>query len=417
MTDRTSPLGVLSWRPRMTMRARLTLTYATLLTATGALMLGTVYVFMRYVPTYAILPSKLEDGTSLPGVKATPSPVSPTSRDTDTASALHLSSASDILNTLLIVSAVVLVVLAVIGAVIGWVVAGRVLRPLAAINSAAKLAATGALDHRIGMRGPGDEVHDLADTFDDMLEKLDSSFQAHRRFAANASHELRTPLAANQTMLEVALADREPDPEAGYPELRKVAERVYRTNRRNIETVDSLLTLAEIGARGVRRDNLDLARIAADALRDLHDELDASGVRAELGLRPAAAVGDPVLLHRAVANLLQNAVRHNAAGGSLQVRTGPAPDGGAEVRVANTGPVVPEGTVASLTEPFVRGTGRTGGQRHHGLGLAIVAAVAEVHDAALDIAANPGGGLTVTFALPARDVVRRDVVRRDVIKT
>ncbi|MGW0955354.1 ATP-binding protein [Streptomyces sp. NPDC001212] len=382
----------------MTIRARLTLTYAALLTVSGALMLGAVYAFMRYVPTYAILPM---GSLSIPGTKPTSAlPLRPT--ETDTAVGLNLTSASDILNTLLVVSIVVLVVLAVIGAMLGWVIAGRVLRPLSAINSAAKLAATGALDHRIGIRGPRDEVHDLADTFDDMLEKLDRSFQAHRRFAANASHELRTPLATNQTVLQVALADADLD-RAG---LRQVAERVYRTNRRNIETVDSLLTMAEIGARGVRQEDIDLAQIAADALHDLRDELESSGLQADIDLRPAHTVGDQVLMHRVAANLLQNALRHNVEGGSLQVRTGRTGDG-AQLRVTNTGPVVPEATVASLTEPFVRGTGRTGGQRHHGLGLAIVAGVADVHDAALEIAANPRGGLTVTFTLSARDVIKR----------
>ncbi|WP_344619636.1 HAMP domain-containing sensor histidine kinase [Dactylosporangium salmoneum] len=380
----------------MTIRARLTLTYAALMTGTGALMLGAVYTFMRYVPTYAILPAKVEN-VSVPGTR----PVSPL-QPTETVRGLNLTSASDILKTLLIVSIVVLVVLAMIGAMLGWITAGRVLRPLSAINSAAKLAATGTLDHRIGMRGPGDEVHDLADTFDDMLEKLDRSFQAHRRFAANASHELRTPLATNQTMLQVALAD----PDLDQATLRQVAERVYQTNRRNIETVDSLLTLAEIGARGVRQEDIDLAQIAVDALHDLRDELESCGLRADIKLRPAQTVGDPVLLRRAAVNLLQNALRHNVAGGSLQVRTERTGDE-VQLRVANTGPVVPEGTVSSLTEPFVRGTGRVGGQRHHGLGLAIVASVANVHDAALDIAANPRGGLTVTFTLASSDVSKR----------
>ncbi|MFB7841971.1 sensor histidine kinase [Microbacterium sp. NPDC056052] len=373
----------------MTIRARLTLTYATLLTASGAVMLGTIYVFMRYVPTYAILPADTVEASPLDAAPATPLPTG-----VDSTAALELTSASDILNTLLTISILALVVLAVIGAVLGWVIAGRVLRPLAEINSAAKRAATGALDHRIGMRGPGDEVHDLADTFDDMLEKLDGAFQSHRRFAANASHELRTPLATNQTMLEVALADPDLDTES----LRRVAERVYQTNRRNIETVDSLLTLAEIGARGTRNEKIDLARIAADVLQDLRDEIASSGVRVETDLEPAEALGDPVLLHRAVANLVQNALRHNIEDGTLRLTTGQRSNG-AQVQVANTGPVVTTSTVASLTEPFVRGTGRIGGHRHHGLGLAIVASVAEVHSAGLAIVANPQGGLTVTFTL------------------
>ena len=378
----------------MTIRARLTLTYATLLTASGAVMLGTIYVFMRYVPTYAILPADTLEASypSSPPLNAAPATPLPTG--VDSTAALELTSASDILNTLLIISILALVVLAVIGAVLGWVIAGRVLRPLTEINSAAKLAATGALDHRIGMRGPGDEVHDLADTFDDMLEKLDGAFQSHRRFAANASHELRTPLATNQTMLEVALADPDLDTES----LRRVAERVYQTNRRNIETVDSLLTLAEIGARGTRNEKIDLARIAADVLQDLREEIASSGVRVETDLEPAEALGDPVLLHRAVANLVQNALRHNIEDGTLRLTTGHR-SSGAQVQVANTGPVVTTSTVASLTEPFVRGTGRTGGHRHHGLGLAIVASVAEVHSAGLAIVANPQGGLTVTFTL------------------
>jgi two-component system, OmpR family, sensor histidine kinase VanS len=396
----------IGWRPRMTIRARLTLTYALLLTGAGAIMLAIVYVFMRFVPTYAIARSSTVSVTDTSGETPTPAstanPGSMTAQLAKPATGLlpfKLTSETDILNTLLLVSIAVLIVLAVSGAVIGWIAAGRVLRPLKLINSAAQRAATGSLDHRVALTGPHDEVRDLSDTFDEMLARLDRSFQASQRFAANASHELRTPLATTQTMLDVALTDPDLDLDA----LRGVAERVYETNRRNMQTVEALLDLAEVGQCSSSRELVELDRIAAEALAEISADTAQRGITVTAQLEPAATCGAPVLVRQAVTNLVRNALVHNIGGGTLEVTTHERASG-VELVVVNSGPVIPADVTESLTEPFVRAAGRTtkaGVPRGNGLGLAITANVAEAEGGTLDIHPNAGGGLRVTLWLPS----------------
>jgi two-component system sensor histidine kinase VanS len=396
------------WRPRMSIRARLTLTYALLLATMGALMLGAVYVFMRFVPTYAIVSARA--GRSAPALGgATSATASPTAGATspgvsappgtaDSVS-LTLQSSADILNTLLLVSVVVLLLLAAIGAVLGWVIAGRMLRPLKAINRAAQRAAAGELDHRLSLGGPHDEMSDLAETFDDMLAKLDLSFQAHQRFAGNASHELRTPLATTKAMLDIALTD----PELDLAELRKVAVRVSETNQRNMQTVESLLDLAEIGQVTMGNERISLDEVAFDALVEATSDVGELGPTVASTLEPVEVLGDPVLVRRALVNLLDNAVRHNHPGGTIEVAVREVDDL-AEFRVTNTGRPVDPSTIDSLREPFVRGAGRvaspSGGTAGHGLGLAIVSRVIEAHDGRLELTANSGGGMTAVWRLP-----------------
>lgn len=388
-------------RPRISIRARLTLTYALLLVTMGTLMLGAVYVFMRFVPTYAIIGTDATDGPAEPLDTAAPvsGVTSPGGADPGAGVNLTLQSSADILNTLLLVSVIVLLLLAAIGAFVGWLIAGRMLRPLKSINRAAQLAAAGALDHRLNIRGPHDEMHDLAVTFDDMLAKLDLSFQAHQRFAANASHELRTPLATTKAMLDVALSD----PNLDLAELRKVSERVSETNRRNIETVESLLDLAEIGQGRIRREPIQLDSVARDVLSEAAAAAAARPVTIASTLTPAEVVGDPVLLRRALANLVDNAVRYNIRGGSVDV-TVRMHDCWAEFVVSNTGPRLDDSAVDALREPFVRGSGRvsssSGEHAGRGLGLAIVESIAQSHDGGLELTPNDGGGLSVVLRLP-----------------
>lgn len=406
-------------RRRLTIRARLTLTYAGLVTGCGAVLIAVVWVFMRFVPYYAVIASgaALASATPTPGSGGAGDLSDPSSgagaTDSGSAAAAHsafaVTSAADFLDLLLVVSVVALGVLAVIGGLVGWVIAGRVIAPLAAINRAATIAATGSLDHRVGLQGPRDEIRDLSDTFDTMLAALQRSFDAHRRFAANASHELRTPLATTQTMIDVTLAD----PDADAATLRDLASRIRLVNGANIQTVDALLDLANIDGRGLGPstaglDRVRLRAVGADAIdrmraeaaeRDvtiaLHPELDAAG---------ASALGDPVLLRQAVINLVQNAVRHNVRGGTVDVSVARADDL-AVLIVSNTGAGVPPAIVDSLREPFVRGAGRigTGSGRGHGLGLAIATSIADAHHGSLHIAANERGGLTVRLTVPAAD--------------
>ncbi|MFS0894354.1 sensor histidine kinase [Microbacterium sp. 179-I 3D3 NHS] len=392
-------------RRRLTIRARLTVAFTSLLAVAGLLMVLIVNVFMRTVPTYVVAEV---DGMTVPATTDPPSAGLPTdaaiTRTFDAAKAtstIALRSPIDILNTTLIVSAVVLVAVLLAGALLAWVLAGRMLRPLQAINRAAQVAGTGSFDHRVGLDGPRDEVRDLSDTFDDMLGKLDRSFQSHRRFASNASHELRTPLATTQTMLEVALAD----PDLTVDELRAVSRRVLETNRRNIETVDALLDLADIERRTLAADPVDVGRLAHRALAEASGEIEARDIRVrDEADVSAVALGDEVLLRQAVSNLVRNAVRHNVEGGEIDIET--RTDGErVHLRIENTGPLLDADQVTELTEPFRRGAGRTVSSaesvRGHGLGLAIVTSVVEAHRGELELSAREGGGLVVEMALPA----------------
>lgn len=396
--------SLLGWRPRLTIRTRLTLAFTALLAVAGLLMVLIVNVFMRTVPTYVV---------SRPTpIAALPTPIVPSGDswgDTGTvdtpsrSTSIALTSPVDILDTTFIVSAVVLVLVLLVGALLAWMLAGRMLRPLQTINRAAQMAGTGSFDHRVGLEGPRDEVRDLSETFDDMLSKLDRSFQSHRRFAANASHELRTPLATTQTLLEVALAD----PDLPVDELRTVARRVLETNRRNIETVEALLDLADIDQRPLAPELVDLTGLVDRVLADASREIEARRIRVHsTGFCPIVVNGDEVLLRQALSNLVRNAVRHNVGGGNIWVEL--SEDAGhVRLRVQNTGPVITAERSAELTEPFRRGAGRTASPeesvRGHGLGLAIVSSVVHAHEGTLELTPRAGGGLVVKITLHASD--------------
>jgi two-component system sensor histidine kinase VanS len=391
--------GLMRWRPRLTFRTRLTLTFTVLVAIAGVLMVGIVTVFMRTVPTYAGPEARTVEAHTSDGALVTGLVPEAGSSTPQRAASITLRSADDILDTTVIVSLLVLLALVVCGAVVSWLVAGRILRPLQAVNHAAKAAGAGAFDHRVGLRGPQDELKELSDTFDDMLERLDRSFAASQRFAANASHELRTPLAATQTMLEVALSD----PHADRDELREVARRVLETNRRNIETVEALLDLSEIEQGGAAREPVSLGSLVREAVRESAAEADARALTVAAEVDEALTVrGDTVLLRQAVGNLVRNAVRHNVDGGRVDISARADADD-VRLRVENTGRLLPEGIVGSLTEPFVRAAGRTAGatMRGHGLGLAIVASVARAVGGSVELRARDGGGLVAELVLPA----------------
>lgn len=290
-------------------------------------------------------------------------------------------------------------VLAAVGLLGGWLLAGRVLRPLQAISQAATTAAGGSLAHRIDLPGPDDELRRLADGFDTMLDRLEAAFEEQRRFTANASHELRTPNAVVKAMLDVAKADPE------GRDVDRLIDRTLEMNARSTAIVDALLRLAqtEQGRTGPT-EVLDLAGVVRSAVDDL-DPASRDSVRLDLDLGPALVVADPELLERLVANLLTNAVRHNtASGGLVAVTIDRDADGDARLTVENSGDELDPAVVATLVEPFVRGRGRSrsgSADTGSGLGLAIVASVARVHGADLALRARPGGGLVVTVTFPA----------------
>jgi signal transduction histidine kinase len=300
------------------------------------------------------------------------------------------------LHQLLAQSGVALALMALASVGLGWLVAGRVLRPLQAITATARRLEGSTLHERINLQGPQDELKELADTLDHMLSRLDAAFDSQRRFVANASHELRTPLAIVRTEVDVALAD----PDTSPAELRAMAERVRDASARSECLIEGLLTLAR-SERQVRvQEPVDLAAAAEEALAVAAPQVARRTLRVSSALGAALVAGDRALLERMVANLVENAINHNQDGGWLEVDTGRAGDR-AVVRVANSGRPIPPDQVDALFEPFRRLAGnRTGSDRGAGLGLSIVRSVATAHGGHATARARSDGGLEVTVHLP-----------------
>jgi signal transduction histidine kinase len=294
-------------------------------------------------------------------------------------------------------SGVALAVLAVASIVLGWLVADRALRPLRAITAAARATSASTLNERLGLAGSYDEFRELGDTLDGLFARLEDSFESQRHFVANASHELRTPLAAERTVLQVALAD----PDASAESLRAACRQLLELGQQQEQLIDALLTLAS-SQRGLRhRETFDLAEVTARVAAALRPEAARRGVRLETQLAPALVTGDASLAASLVANLADNAIRHNTADGRAWVQVVTATEGSrACLSVTNSGPIIPAAEVDRLFEPFQQlGGERTGAG--HGLGLAIVSAVVSAHDAALTVQARDEGGLEITVTLPA----------------
>jgi len=276
----------------------------------------------------------------------------------------------------------------------GWILAGHMLAPLSRITDATRMAARGSLSHRIELEGSNDEFRELADSFDAMLEQLEAHVAEQRRFAANASHELRTPLAIAQTLLDVARKD--PDHDAG-----ELVDRLQLVNTRAIDLTEALLLLSRADGRSFAREHVDLSLAAETASETLLPLAESHGVTIETTADRAATHGSPSLLLQMTTNLVHNAIVHNRAeGGSVWVATSAQPTG-VTLTVENTGEQLSPHLVATLPEPFQRGT-----QRIHadhvgvGLGLAIVKSIAQAHDGTLALAPRAGGGLSVTVRLP-----------------
>jgi signal transduction histidine kinase len=305
------------------------------------------------------------------------------------------------LHQLVVQAAIALALTTALAAAAGWFASARALRPLRSVTATAHRLSQRNLDERIALRGPRDEIKELADTFDEMLGRLAAAFDAQRRFIANASHELRTPLTRLRALIDVSLAD----PDADAAALRAMAERVRAAAEDQERLIDGLLTLAQ-GERGLDRaqptDLADLVTSVLPATASRHPGPHQPQVLTELG--PAATAGDRDLLARLVANLIDNALSYNIADGWVRIRTG-YQDGQATLQVTNTGSVLPAEVVPTLLEPFRRQVPdrtSTSTRRGSGLGLSIVAAITDAHGGTLDLAAQEGGGLQVTARLPAQ---------------
>ncbi|MFF8731123.1 sensor histidine kinase [Streptomyces sp. NPDC015171] len=302
------------------------------------------------------------------------------------------------LDNLLSRSLLALLGLAVIAFAFGYAMAGRVLSPLGRITRTARQVAGSDLSRRIELDGPDDELKELADTFDDMLERLQRAFTAQQRFVGNASHELRTPLAINRTLLEVHLSD----PNAPV-ELQQLGKTLLATNERSEQLVEGLLLLARSDNQIVERKPVDLAEVATQAVDQVHAEAEAKGVAVRGERKQAVVQGNGVLLERIALNLVQNAVRYNVPEGGWVEVTTEVQHGQAVLTVSNTGPVVPAYEIDNLFEPFRRlRTERTGSDKGVGLGLSIVRSVARAHGGHILAEPREGGGLVMRVTLPVR---------------
>jgi signal transduction histidine kinase len=278
---------------------------------------------------------------------------------------------------------------------LGWFMSGRVLRPVQVITETARQASERHLGERLAMDGARDELKELADTFDDMLERLDGAFAAQRQFVANASHELRTPLTAMRTAIDVTLA--KPSPTAR--QLMDMAVRVQRSIGKAESMIEALLTLATSEQGKLTTEFTDLATWAEDAIDAAAPEIARLNLKVDAELDPAETTGDPQLLERMITNLVDNAIRHNTVGGWIKVRTGGS-GMAAYLDIANSGPFIPDDAVPTLFEPFRRMEARTGIRDGVGLGLSIARSVIRAHRATVTIRNQPAGGLDISVVIP-----------------
>lgn len=362
--------------PGLSVRWKLTLSHAGLVMLAGALLLAVVWVFLlRYVPEEAVTLGNAWRGDG----RRTP--------------VLFVPGRRDLIEAFLPKAAMAMAALLLFGLVGGWLLAGRLLAPLARITEATRRAGGESLGHRVHLEGRRDEFRDLADTFDAMLARLEAHVAEQRRFAANASHELRTPLAVTQTLLEVARADPERDVDA-------LVDRLHAVNTRAIDLTQALLLLSRADQRTFTPEPVDLTLVVEEVAETLLPLIEKNGIALEATTDPALVHGSPVLLLQLAVNLLHNAVVHNLPDGWVRVRTSTTA-AGVELCVENTGEELAPALVATLTEPFQRGTSRV--RTDHagvGLGLAIARSIAQAHDGSLALSARPEGGLTVTVRLP-----------------
>jgi signal transduction histidine kinase len=326
----------------------------------------------------------------------------PGSQFAQVARAVQSQVTNDALHRLVVEYLFALGVMTMIAVGTGWLLAGRVLRPLRDITAAARRVSGENLGERIALTGPADELKELADTFDGMLGRLDGAFASQRHFVANASHELRTPLAIMRTEVDVALAD----PDATPHELRTMGEAVRETIDRTERLIESLLVLARSEAATGREEPVDLAALAADCITDLHARAEEHRITINTELEPAWTRGEPGLLERMIANLIDNGIRHNEPGGHLEIssRVG---DGQVTLVVANGGPVIRPDEAEHLLEPFRRLERTAGGV---GLGLSIVRSVVHAHHGTIEVVAPATGGLELRITLPRSQPYNSNVV-------
>lgn len=370
--------------PPNRLRLRLTLLYCLISVVSGAVLLTITYALARSMTP--VLGPRV-DGGPLAGLA-----------DGSRAEAGDGSGTAG--NALLVLPGIALAIMALISLALGWLIAGRMLRPIRTMTGTLRQISGRNVHERLSVPGPRDEFKDLADTIDGLLGRLETALDGHRRFVANAAHELRTPLAVEHALLEEPLID----PGATLESFRANFARLLAISDQRGRLLESLLTLAGSEHARDRGEPVDLAGLTERALRDRGPEAGRRRLRIEATITPVRVLGDPALIERLVTNLCDNAIHYNVPGGRVEVgthRTG----GQAVLLVANTGPVVPPDQVDRLFEPFQR-LHRTADDGHHGLGLSIVRAIAVAHEATLTARPRPGGGLTIEVTFPGPGAVR-----------
>ncbi|MFF8957867.1 sensor histidine kinase [Streptomyces sp. NPDC014894] len=382
-------------------RTRLTLLYGTLFTVSGTVLLAILFLLVSQSPKSVFNEIKRGPGPAVtigpgPGPGTVEGPAEGQLSDLgkelrEQATRQHEAE----LQSLLVHSGIALAIMTLISLALGWLVANRVLRPLSTMTTTIRRITARNMHERLAADGPRDEMKDLSDTVDGLLERLETALDAHKRFVANAAHELRTPLTLEHALIEEMLIDRD----AGRGELRSTFERVLEICQQQGRLLESLLTLTT-GERGLdRREPLDLTGLTERAVDAARAELAVRGLRLTTRIDPARSSGDPALVERLIANLLDNATDYNVPGGCVEIECGTR-DGRAVVAVANTGRTIPDEQLDRLFEPFHRLDRTAGRDGHHGLGLSIVRAIALAHDASLTASAREGGGLRVEISFP-----------------
>ncbi|MFJ8001967.1 sensor histidine kinase [Streptomyces sp. NPDC096310] len=393
--DPRRPDQSLPW-VRPTIRIRLTLLYGGMFLIAGILLLSIIYLLAaQALHVGSELPFQIVSGKVRSDSCNFPDQAAPDQFNTAMNACVN-HQRQQALDDLLSRSLFALVGLSVIAFAFGYAMAGRVLSPLGRITRTARRVVGTDLARRIELDGPDDELKELADTFDEMLERLERAFTAQQRFVANASHELRTPLAINRTLLEVHLSD------PGAPmELQQLGKTLLATNERSEQLVEGLLLLARSDNQLVERKPVDLAEVATRAVDQALSEAETKGVEIRTECVPAVVQGNGVLLERIALNLVQNAVRYNIQeDGWVEVST-ELQQGQAVLVVSNTGPVVPAYEIDNLFEPFRRlRTERTGSDKGVGLGLSIARSVARAHGGRIFAEPREGGGLVMRVTLP-----------------
>jgi signal transduction histidine kinase len=380
--------------PRLTVRARLTLLYTGLFAVCSAIVVGVSYSLVAqlgastlrqppYAPPPAVVAQCRSDSPGLKGVLAN------CVQALEQQGALHQRDLT--LSHLVDYSLITLGLGIALAAVLGWILAGRALRPLHRITAAARAASDHNLSSRVALRGPRDELLELAETFDDMLDRLQRTFNAQRQFIANASHELRTPLTVMRTTIDVVLED----PDSSLDDLRVMASDVRRAADRAESLISALLILARNERGLTTHDEVDLATVAEDVI----DATALGDRQVHATLEPAVVSGDPMLLERLVVNLVENAVRHNTASGDIWITTRTT-GGASELTIANTGLTMSPADVSRIFDPFQRLNERAS-RDGFGLGLAIVASIAVIHGGTALAQPRNDGGLIVGVTIPS----------------